>query len=251
MSKLFIVANWKMNPQTELEAAALARDAAVGVEAVQNVDVVLCPPFPFLVKVRESAPFLFLGAQDCFWEAQGAYTGEVSADILKRIECTHVILGHSERRRNVGETLDMVNKKVRAVLSHGLVPIVCVGEEKDDAKDEQELKSQLEHILAGVSADDMKHTVLVYEPVWAISTQGNYHPASPELVFERIALFRAALSTMFGEEIGKSTAILYGGSVNAENVRSFIAEGMVQGALVGQASLNAAVFASIVRNALS
>ncbi len=247
MSKLLVVANWKMNPQTEHEAAALARDAAAAVEALQNVEIVLCPPFPFLNAVREAAPLLFLGAQDCFWEPQGAYTGEVSADMLKYMECTHVIVGHSERRRQVGETLEMVNKKVRATILKGLTPIVCVGEESEDS-DKKELHSQLEQILAGVSSEDMKNVVLVYEPVWAISAQGKYHPASPELVSERISLFREAVSRMFGEEIGAGARMLYGGSVNAENVKSFIKEGGVQGALVGQASLNAAAFANLVRN---
>lgn len=248
---MLIVANWKMNPQTEQEAAVLARETASSIEALRDAKVALCPPFPFLRVVKEAAPLLFLGAQDCFWEAQGAYTGEVSVGMLKEAGCSHVIVGHSERARHLGETVEMVNKKIRAVLARGLSPIICVGEEKEERQGTGELQLQLEKILAEVSREDMKNSVLVYEPVWAISNQGNYHPATPELVAERISLFRSAVSRMFGEEIGNAARILYGGSVNAENVKSFLKDGTAQGVLVGQASLNAAVFSMLVRNAIS
>lgn len=211
--KTLIVANWKMNPATVQEAQELYQ----AVQGSDKVDVVVCPPFGYLSALKGGVP---IGGQDCFWEnPTGAYTGEISASMLKNLGCSYVILGHSERKKYLGETEDMVQQKVTAALAAGLKVVLCVGENEETPKDKPNL-------------------IVVYEPEWAISSEGG-EAADPKVVAAKIAEMRGTL---------KTTPILYGGSTNSENIRTFINAG-AQGALVGSVSLDAKEFAALVKNA--
>lgn len=220
--KILIVANWKMNPKDAVSAARLGDDIERGLHEVKNVEVVLCPPFPYIPLLKFLRDNFQLGAQDCFWEDKGAFTGEVSPAMLKELGCSHVILGHSERAKYLGETEDMVQKKVRAALKAGLKVVLCVGEHEQTPK-------------------DMPNLMVVYEPEWAISSEGG-GAADTKIVAARVAHMRKKL---------KTTPILYGGSVDSSNIAAFLKETGVQGALVGSASLNAKEFVALVKNAAS
>jgi triosephosphate isomerase (TIM) len=220
MNKKIIIANWKMNPLNMREAQELFDTVASGVEEIEGVEVVVCPPFVYLPTSNKQQLAIKIGAQDCFWENEGAFTGEISPAMLRDFGCSYVILGHSERAKYVGETEEMVQKKVNAALAAGLKVVLCVGENEEVPKD----------------ADNL---VVVYEPEWAISTEGG-EAADTQKVASRVAEMRRSLQT---------TPILYGGSVDSSNIASFLKESNVQGALVGSASLDAKEFIELVRNA--
>lgn len=228
--KTLIVANWKMNPIDSSDAAKLFGRVANEVNSIEKAEVVLCPPFPFIFQLIAHEPDIHIGAQDCFWEPEGAFTGEVSPAMLKALGCSYVILGHSERKKYLGETAEMINKKLKAVLRAGLTPIVCIGEHI-----EEEIKEILEDI------NDTSNIVLVYEPEWAISTSENARPSTPEDCKEAIRKMRSILDV----------PILYGGSVDSTNIAHFIKKGDAQGVLVGSASLKAEEFIALVKNAVS
>ena len=230
MKKILIVANWKMNPIDSSDAAKLFGRVANEISSSKKAEVVLCPPFPFIFQLTAHEPDIRIGAQNCFWEQEGAFTGEVSPAMLKALGCSHVILGHSEREQHLGETNKMVNRKLKAVLQAGLTPVVCIGEHV-----EEEIKEVLEGI------DDTSSIVLVYEPEWAISTSENARPSTPENCKEAIEKIRSILNV----------PVLYGGSVDSTNITQFIKEGGVQGALVGSASLKPEEFIALVKNAVS
>jgi len=230
MKKTLIIANWKMNPIDSSDAAKLFGRTANEISSIRKAEVVLCPPFPFILQLAAYEPNTRIGAQDCFWEQEGAFTGEVSPAMLKVLGCSHVILGHSERKKYLFETTEMINKKLKAVLRAELIPVVCIGEHV-----EQEMKEILEGI------EDTSNIVLVYEPEWAISTSENAKPATPKDCKEAVEKMRDILDA----------PILYGGSVTSSNVAQFIKEGGVQGALVGSASLDAEEFISLVKNSVS
>lgn len=232
MQKTIIIANWKMNPGSSPEAWDLAEAVKKGVADVKGVQVVLCPPFVFVPQILPSES-VEIGGQDCFWEERGAFTGEVSPSMLKNLGCSYVILGHSERKSNLGETLEMVNKKLRAALAAGLTPVVCVGEH---------IEQELKEILKDLNENDLKRSVLVYEPEWAISTSPNAKPDTPEHAQKAIAQIKKIA--------GFDIPVLYGGSTNSKNIKGFIESG-AQGALVGSASLDAKEFIQLVRNAVS
>lgn len=249
--KPLIIANWKMNPSNSKEAFDLAKTIAQGVQGVE-ADVVLCPPFVYISDIVRASSFarqqtsyggssvaFGVGGQDCFWEHQGPYTGEVSPVMLRSLGCTYVILGHSERERFVNETMQMVQKKVKSALVAGLVPVVCIGD-YDEGNRNQELGAKMRGILKGLSLQDVSKTVLVYEPVWAISTNPGSKPATAKDVKEAVACMRS---------IAKKTTILYGGSVNSKNITEFLEDDTTQGALVGGASLDAEEFIALVKNA--
>lgn len=249
MNKPLLVANWKMNPEDTDKTQELFGAIAKGVEDA-DIDVVLCPPFVYLAKLQISSFKLQIGAQDCFWEERGAFTGEVSPLMLKNVGCSYVILGHSERKNYLQETTDIISRKVAAALKAGLTPIICIGEkEKGTAESGGQVKEQMQVILAGVDKTDIKLVVLVYEPEWAISTNKDAEPAAPQDCKEAISYMREVLSGMFKEPISKETLILYGGSVNSSNIKEFLAEGEADGALIGGASLEAEEFIRLVKNA--
>lgn len=224
-----VIANWKMNPKSLKAALVLAGSVKRYLRDVQGVRVVICPPFPYLAAVARQLKHstLELGAQDASWEPSGPYTGQVSLLMLKALGCTFVILGHSELRMQSGETDAMVNKKVRATLKAGLVPVVCV-----------ENVTQLIKALKGVSKSNYGKIRVTYEPSWAISTGKGAKPADPK---EAKRMVRK-LST-----IASSAVFLYGGSVSSKNADAFLGTNMVQGFLVGQASLKPREFANLVK----
>ncbi len=224
--KPLIVANWKMNPASPREAKQIFN-------AIKKKDFVLCPPFVYLPLFKG----ITLGAQDCFFEEKGAYTGEVSAPMLKDLGVVYVIVGHSERRKYFKETNEIVNKKVRKVISSGLKPIMCIGEtkeEKDQGQKASVLSEQIEKGLDKLTRDEVKKMVIAYEPVWAIGTGDN---CSVDETMKSILFIRQTLSKLYNREIADSVKIIYGGSVNSENSASYIKEAGSDGLLVGGASL--------------
>lgn len=242
--KTLIVANWKMNPLTLFGARKLLN--SVKRELLKNrilkgVEVVICPPFTYLAHffllLKRSQ--LKLGAQDCFWEQTGAFTGEISPRMLKDVGCVYVILGHSERRQHFNETEDIINKKIKAALMTGLKPILCIGENSDEREKGNVfdvLKYQLQYGLKGIPEKDMKNIIIAYEPVWAIGT-GNFceiDKANEILVFLR--------------KILKTNYFLYGGSVNSQNAKDYIKNAGFEGLLVGNASLKPEEFLNIIKS---
>jgi triosephosphate isomerase len=249
MRTLLIAGNWKMNPGTRSEAVALADAVKTGVGQAADVRVVLCPPAVFLGDVDSvlyGTP-AGMGGQNIHWEAGGAYTGEISAAMLVDAGCTHVILGHSERRHGLGETDQQVNAKLHRALSTGLIPIVCLGETKEQRLGdltERVLTSQLTGSLAGLSADQMAGTVLAYEPVWAIGTGLT---ATPEQAQAAHAFIREWITDAFGAATAARVVVQYGGSVKPDSARELLACPDIDGALVGGASLKASDFLAIFR----
>jgi triosephosphate isomerase len=249
MRTLLIAGNWKMNPSTTEAAVSLAEGVKAGLGAATDVHVALCAPFVFLHPVDralEGSP-IGLGAQDMFWEASGAYTGEISGGMLVDVGCTHVVLGHSERRHGMGETNGDVNRKFKAALDSRLIPIVCVGETKEERLAEQTenvLKEQLTGSLADLTPDQMSGVVLAYEPVWAIGTGLT---ATPEQAQSTHAFIRRWLIETFGEATAARVVVQYGGSVKPENARDLLSCPDIDGALVGGASLKASDFLGIIK----
>jgi len=243
-----IAGNWKMykTPSEAVEFVRRLQEASAGVD---NVEIVVAPPFPALVPVAGvlAGSFIGLAAQNMFWEAEGAFTGEVSPVMLAEIGCRYVILGHSERRQYFGETDANVNRKARAALDRGLVPIVCVGEsldEREAGRTEKVVTAQIQGCLAGLPADAVAGLVIAYEPVWAIGTGRTASPADAQEVSARI---RALVAELFGREAADRVRIQYGGSVKPENTRALMSQPDIDGALVGGASLKVESFAGIIR----
>jgi triosephosphate isomerase (TIM) len=251
MRTLLIAGNWKMNPPSRSQAVALAQEVKEGVGTSVDVHVVVCPPAVFLQAVDpvlEGSP-VGLGGQNMHWEAGGAYTGEVSGPMLVDAGCTHVILGHSERRHGLGETSKQVNDKLKAALASGLIPIVCLGETKDErlaSRTEFVIDIQLSGSLAELSPEQMAGTVLAYEPVWAIGTGLT---ATPEQAQSAHAFIRARLAETFGPATAARVVVQYGGSVKPDNAAELLACPDIDGALVGGASLKSGDFLAIVRAA--
>jgi triosephosphate isomerase (TIM) len=248
---LFIAGNWKMNPATAEGALALASAVKTGVGQATEVRVALCPPFVFLEAVDrelEGSP-IGLGGQNMHWKADGAYTGEISGAMLNDVGCTHVILGHSERRHGLGETDAQVNAKLHAAHAVGLIPIVCVGEtrgERESMQTEDVVSGQLLGSLAGLSPAQMAGTVLAYEPVWAIGTGLTATPLQAQQVH---AYIRNWLANFFDEATAGRVIVQYGGSVKPDNAGELLSSPDIDGALVGGASLKAADFLGIFKAA--
>lgn len=251
----FLVANWKENPKTENEAVALFR-AEVKAKTSKNVQTVICPPFVYLEKLASIVRTLkgknrvALGAQDVFWESGGAYTGEISPAMLKNLGVGYVIIGHSERRQWLHETDAMVNKKIRAVLGAGLRVILCVGESANTRKKgiiaaQKFVKNQLVKDLKGVSRSTFHgKPIIAYEPIWAIGTG---RTASPTDAREMALFIKKQLSLLFHVSFSiDHFPVLYGGSVNSENIGDYLQYEEVNGALVGGASLKTNEWKKIV-----
>jgi len=250
MRKPIVAGNWKLN-KTPHEAIILVNELKREIVDIEAVDVVLCPPFTALGDVADTLTDtnIALGAQNIFWEDAGAFTGEISAPMLKDLGVSYVIIGHSERRQYFHETNETVNKRLRAALKHGLTPIVCVGEnlsQREANKTFDIIKDHCEGSLNGLSAEEMKKVVLAYEPVWAIGTGKT---ATPQQAQEVHAFIRQLLGKMFDVETANSVRIQYGGSVTPDNIVSLMAQADIDGALVGGASLKAPSFAAIVKGA--
>lgn len=244
-----IAGNWKMNLSLE-EAVALAEAVGSGMGSVSDVEVLVAPPFIHLAAVRNviEESRIFLAAQNMHWEISGAYTGEISGRMLQQAGCTHVILGHSERRALFGETSEMVNLKVRAASFLGLIPIICVGEtleEREADRTFEVIKEQLDVSLDNFRADQMMPTttILAYEPVWAIGTGKTATPEQAEEVHQFIRLW---IEKTFTSGVAAQVRILYGGSVKPENVKALMTEPDIDGALVGGASLKGDSFVPLI-----
>ena len=246
-----IAGNWKLN-KTVSEAVALISELKELVNKTDSVEVVVAPTFTALDAVSNSIKDsnIQLAAQDVYWEDSGAYTGEVSAPMLKDVGCNYVIIGHSERRQYFGETNETVNQKVKAALSHNLKPIVCVGEqleERETGQTESIIKDHITGGTTGLTNDTILSCVIAYEPVWAIGTGKT---ATPEQAQEVHHFIRNLLSDNFSNEVASQVRIQYGGSVKPENAAELMAQSDVDGALVGGASLQAESFAQIVKNTI-
>lgn len=243
-----IAGNWKMN-KTAADGAALTKEIVEQVGRETAVDTVVCPPFTALESVRHvlEGQAVKLGAQNMHAEKNGAFTGEISAEMLRAHYVTHVILGHSERRQYFGETDALVNKKVLAALANELRPILCVGEtlaEREGGKTLEVVKTQTEAALAGVKPEQITSVIIAYEPVWAIGTGRTATPAQAQSVH---AALRMQLQT--AGDAAARVRVLYGGSVKADNAAELLAMPDIDGALVGGASLKAAEFIAICRAA--
>lgn len=251
MRKRLIAGNWKMN-KSPAEAEELAGGIIKQLESITRVDVVLCPPFPALISVYEKIKHTYvkLGAQDLFWEKEGAYTGEVSPMMLRESGCRYVITGHSERRIYFKETDAVVNRKVKAALQWNLVPIVCIGEnleERENNEVENVITRQVKGSFAGLNGEEISKLIIAYEPIWAIGTGKTAAPKQANEVHE---LIRRLVHDNFTEEAASHVRILYGGSVKPGNIRTLINEKDIDGALVGGASLEGKSFAEIVKGSL-
>jgi triosephosphate isomerase (TIM) len=252
MRAKFIAGNWKMNT-TRTETASLIRSLLDGSSIIEKTTIMVAPPFTNLQTASEllKNSKIDLGAQNLYWEDKGAFTGEVSAPMLKDLNCSYVILGHSERRQYFRETNQEINKKLRAALRHDLMPILCVGESLENRERQQTLgvvEFQLRNSLAGFTSEQVANLTIAYEPVWAIGTG---KAATPADAVEVHAYLRSLLAEMFDQSSAEKIRIQYGGSVTAENIESFIREQEIDGALVGGASLKAGSFLKIIQAAES
>jgi triosephosphate isomerase len=250
--KPIIAGNWKMN-QTHTDAISLVRTLSYELKEqdYDRVEVVVCPPFTALRSVQlvledEYIP-IALGAQNLYWEDEGAYTGEVSGVFLKSLHCTYVIVGHSERRKYFRETDETVNKRVVAAFRNDLVPILCVGEtleEREAGSTEEVVGRQIRDGLAGFTPDQVRSLVVAYEPVWAIGTG---LAATPEDANSTIGYIRKTIGSASGDDVAQAVRIQYGGSVSPGNIAQLMAQPEIDGALVGGASLDPKSFAMIVK----
>jgi triosephosphate isomerase len=241
-----ICANWKMH-KTIGESAAFVREFVALARPLRAIELVLAPPFTAVAAAAEIAQptAIEIAGQDLYFEREGAFTGEISGAMLRDAGATHVIIGHSERRRLLGDTDDWVNRKTRAALTSELVPIVCVGEtlqERENGSTFDVLDRQVERALDGLTADELAITVVAYEPVWAIGTGRN---ATPQEADEAHRHIRARLRQWFGGTPSDRCRIIYGGSVKPDNIRELIGLPDVDGALVGGASLDVRTFFEI------
>jgi len=246
MRKKIVAGNWKMNT-TLKEGIELAKSVNDKIE-MTDVTVILCTPFIHLTEVNKviNKPALFLGAQNCADKESGAYTGEVSAEMIKSTGATHVILGHSERRAYYGETDELLAVKVKLVIKNELIPIFCIGEvleERESGKHFDIVKSQLEKGLFDLTPEDFSKIVIAYEPVWAIGTGKT---ATPDQAQEIHKVIRDSIKTKYGDTIAADCSILYGGSCKPSNAAELFANHDVDGGLIGGAALNAEDFMGIV-----
>lgn len=250
MVKPIIIANWKMNLAGK-EAIRLAGKIKEKTKGIINKEIVICSSFTDLASVGATlrGSGLRLGAQDVFWEDAGAYTGAISPLILKAAGCDYVIVGHSERRQYLGETDEMVNKKVSACLQHGLTPIICVGEtfeERQQGETNNIILSQLNRILDKVDLIEDEQVIIAYEPVWVIGSGQAVDPAEADSVFH---LIRQTLVDLWPIVIvNQNVRLIYGGSVDADNVSNFARLDLCHGFLVGGASLEADRFVEIIKS---
>ncbi|MFA5251993.1 MAG: triose-phosphate isomerase [Phycisphaerae bacterium] len=253
MRKPFIAGNWKMNTNSrsgvELAEAIVSKTSAA---AKKGVHVAVCPPFVYLPSVidalRQSG--VAVGAQDVYYEKDGAFTGEISTAMLKDVGCSYVLCGHSERRHVIGETDELINKKVTAAIMGGILPIFCVGELLEDrkaSKTEEVVTRQIKKGLAGLSVEKVSAVTVAYEPVWAIGTGLT---ATPQQAQEVHSMIRGLLEQMYDAKLAAGTRILYGGSVKPSNAAELMHQDDIDGLLVGGASLKADDFVAIIQAAV-
>lgn len=250
--KTIIAGNWKMN-KTGAEGAELVNSLAEKVKDVENCEILVCPTFTSIPKVVDAAEGsnVQVGAQNIHWAESGAFTGEISAEMLKETGVEWVIIGHSERRQYFGETDETVNRRLKAALGAGFKVMLCIGEtleEREGEKTESVLETQLKGAFADISEKQMENVVLAYEPVWAIGTGKT---ATPEMAQETHAFVRKVLSDIFSDDCASQIRIQYGGSMKAKNSAELVSQKDIDGGLVGGASLKADDFAELIKNAVS
>ena len=248
--KAIIAGNWKMN-KTRPEAKALLEELKGMVADVKTVEIVACVPFTNLetALAATEGTNIKIGAENCHFEKSGAFTGEISADMLAEMGVEYVVLGHSERRQYFAETDETVNKRTKAALAAGLKPIVCVGEllwERECNITEEVIARQIKLDFFGIEADDLKKCVIAYEPVWAIGTGKT---ATADQAEEVCAFIRATLAKLYGADVAEAITIQYGGSMNAANAAELVSKKNVDGGLIGGASLKAGDFTTIIKAA--
>ncbi len=248
MSKnTIIIGNWKMNPISLKEAEKLFVDIAKSVSRIKKTKIVICPPFLYLDKLKKiRTSKIQLGAQDLFWEDIGAYTGEVSGEMLYGIGVRYVIIGHSERRAQ-GENNEAINKKIKSAIKSGLIPILCVGESKRGEEHSyfNFVKIQIEECLSGISKNSISKIIIAYEPIWAISSTLNRKDATVDDSREMAIFIRKVLFDKFGRE-SSLMKIIYGGSANEKDALDFLQNGGVDGLMPGRASLTAEKFIKMI-----
>jgi len=257
--KTLIVANWKCNPTTLKETRQFFNAIKKGLKSNKKAEVVICPPFVYIeglkIKPRRSRLATLrgrdlrfkIGAQNCFWEEKGAFTGEISPRMLKDLGCQYVIIGHSERRQILGETDEMIAQKLKKVLELNLCPILCVGETAEERKKEETFKVLAREIKQGlkkVPKSQIEKVVIAYEPIWAIGV-GN--PCSSDEALTAALFIRKIISQIFSLRAAKNMRILYGGSVDFQNAKHYLQEEGINGLLVGGASLKPREFVKIVK----
>ncbi|MBN1818782.1 MAG: triose-phosphate isomerase [Sedimentisphaerales bacterium] len=248
MGKPFIAGNWKMNTNYR-SALGLATGLVEQLKGVDTVDSAVCVPFVYLQAISSilSSSNIALGAQNVFYEGNGAFTGEISCEMLKDVGCTYVIIGHSERRHVIGETDAVINKKVRAAITGGLLPIFCVGElleEREAGKTEAVVSSQVRKGLQGIDAERVQAVTIAYEPVWAIGTGKT---ATAEQAQEVHAMIRGLVAELYDKGIADRIRIQYGGSAKPSNTAELMANPDVDGLLVGGASLKTEDFSAMIK----
>jgi len=251
MRKPFVAGNWKMNTDSHTSVSLAEAVASGSSDIAQDVHIAVIPPFVYIPAVVKavSTAHIAVGAQDIYYEQKGAFTGEISPSMLKDIGCTYALCGHSERRHVIGETDELINKKVSAAISGGLLPILCVGElieERKASRTEEVVTRQIKNGLQGLSAAKVSAVTIAYEPVWAIGTGLT---ATPQQAQEVHALIRKLIGEMYSSQLAEEIRILYGGSVKPGNTAELMAQQDIDGLLVGGASLNADDFVSIIQAA--
>lgn len=255
MSKKFIIANWKNKPETLAQAETLMSaldEYFQGQSETKQHSLVICPPFLFLedvarlIQQSHLAHNAELGAQDVALEIQGAATGETTGVMLQKVDVRYVIIGHSERRWKLGESEETVNLKLKAALIQDFVPVVCIGEKLRDGSEREFLSEQIKKTFVGVSKDHIRRCLVAYEPVWAISTNLDAKPDTPESAAQSVKIIRGVLQEEFQLSDADMPLFLYGGSVKAHNVKSFLEQPEFSGVLVGGASVDAEEFIKIL-----
>lgn len=250
MSKVLIVANWKMNPVAEKEAYILTRELKKAATGKKNVDIVLCPPAIYLATVKQAigrVGSLSLGAQDMSWQEKGARTGQISPLMLHDVGAKFVILGHSELRE-MGETDESVNKKIRTALAHKLTPIVCIGERERDENGFYlgVVHKQVEDALQGVPKKDYQSIIFAYEPIWAIGKTAD-QAVTPHELYQMSLYIKKVVADLSSKTLAMSVRVIYGGSVEAQNTGALLSGGGVEGFLVGHASMVPSEFREIIK----
>jgi len=244
-----IIANWKANPSNLAEAKNLLLRVKRGLDKKRKADIVICPPFVFLSELSKIiGKRMKLGSQDVFWR-EGAFTGQVSARMLKDVGCKYFIVGHSEKRI-MGETNKTVNKKITACLAQKVVPIFCIGEteeQKETGKTFQVLKTQIREGLENISKNQVEKIIIAYEPIWAISTTSSHKNCNFEDALSIQILIRKIISEIYNRQVSKKIKVIFGGNVRSSNILGYIQEARMEGALVGGASLDAREFIAILK----
>lgn len=238
MLKKLIIGNWKMNPTSQKEAKKLFN-------AFANKNVIICPPFPYLAFGKGK-----LGAQDCFYEEKGSFTGQVSPLMLKDLKVKYVIVGHSEKRA-LRETDEVINKKLKTALRYGLIPILCVGEtgeQKKQGKAFKIIEAQVRQALKGVAKNKVGKVVIAYEPVWAISTNSAKKVCSPDTALTACLYIRKLVARIAGKKAGQGISIIYGGSVDSQTAKDYLSSDWINGLLIGANSLDIKEFTKIAKS---